>query len=116
MFNVFLCARLPRFTLYVSHQSLPKPFGVRVASVVQTLNVPSVSVSPCRYPRLGYCQFQDISVNGPAIANENLFPDYESPALFIEHYSAHSDSIPVFTDGLKFEGGVEFGVVFPSFF
>ncbi len=83
--------------LCVSHPSFSKPFGVRVASVMAALNVPSVSVSPCRYHRVGYWQFQDISVCGTSISNKNLLRDYESRAVFLEHFSTHSDSILVFT-------------------
>lgn len=104
-----------RSHLYVSHPSFPKPFGFRVASAMVALNVPPLSVCPYRFHRVGYWQFPQISVCGPAIANKNLLSDYESHALFLEHCSIHSDSTPVFTDGFISEAGVGYGIIFPSF-
>ncbi len=69
--------------LYVPHLSFTKPFGFKVVSAMETLNVRSVSVYPCRFPRVGYWQKPDISVCGPDILNENFLPDFLTPV----HYS-----------------------------
>ena len=51
----------------------------------------------------------------PVIDNKKDLPPLVCQALFLEHYSTHSDSTPVFTDGSKSDAGVGYGVIFPSF-
>lgn len=105
-------SRSPAFTL---RPSFPKPFGFRAASLLTALSVPRVPVCPYRIPRVGYWQFPGVSVCSPIIESKRDIPPTVSRALFLEHFSSHSDSIPVFTDGSKTETGVGFSVVFPSF-
>ena len=54
--------RSPSFT---PRPSFPKPFGFMVESVMATLSVPSVSISPYRLPEVGYWQFPGVSVCKP---------------------------------------------------
>ena len=103
-----------RSHLYVSRPSFPKPFGFRAASAMETFNLP-LSVCPHRLPRFSYWQFPPLPVCSPVISNRNWLLDSESHALFLEHYTTHTDSIPVFTDGSKSGAGVGYAVVFPSF-
>lgn len=80
------------------------------------LSFPPIPICPYRVPRVGYWQFPGVSVCSPTIDNKRDLPPYASRALFLEHFTELSDSIPVFTDGSKLDAGVGFGVVFPSFF
>ena len=95
--------------------SFPKPFGFRVKSVMEALSIPSVPVCPFRIPRVGYWQIPDVTVCDPVIECKRVVPPVVSRSLFLDHFSSHSDSVPVFTDGSKSDTGVGFGVVFPSF-
>ena len=101
--------------IHLTCPSFPKPFGFRVASVMEQLSIPSLVICPHRFPKVGYWQFPSISVCGPTITNKNSLPECLSHASFLEHSSSHSGSIPVYTDGSKSESGVGYGVVFPSF-
>lgn len=82
---------------------------------MDTLSVPFLLVCPHRYFRVGYCQFPHTSICGLAITNKNSLRHCQSHALFLEHSSSHSGSIPVYTDGSKSDVGVGYGVVFSSF-
>ena len=104
-----------RSQAYITRPSLPKPFGFRAASIMTELSIPSTPVCPFRIPRVGYWQFPDISLCSPVVDCKRNLPSPVSHDLFLEHSSAHSATIPVFTDGSKSDTGVGFGVVFPSF-
>ena len=56
---------------YLTRPSFPKPFGFRVASVMEDLSIPSLTICPHRFPKVGYWQFPPVSVCGPAITNKN---------------------------------------------
>ena len=57
----------------------------------------------------------DVSVCNPVIDCKKDVPPLVSRSLFLEHYSSHSNFVPIFTDGSKSDTGVGFSVVFPTF-
>ena len=101
--------------LYNTRPSFPKPLGFRVGFLLSSLSIPSVQVCSYRLPRIGYWRFPDVAVCPLHTFNKRDLPLAASHARFMDHYSSHSDSIPVFTDGSKSATGVGFGVVFPTF-
>ncbi len=121
----FRCQRLPesvpcqlilqdsRLSAITTCHKFPKPLGVRAGSLVAALPVP---ICPYRLPRIGYWQLPRVYVCPPVIDSRRDLPPYVPRALFLEHSSSHSDSIPQFTDGSKSDTGVGFSVVFPSFY
>ena len=104
-----------RSNVYNARPSFPKPLGFRVRYLLTTLSIPSVPICPYRLPRVGYWRFPDVAVCPPVSFYKRDLPTAASHALFMEHYSSHCNSIPVFTDGSKSATGVGFGVVFPTF-
>ena len=108
-------SRDSRSHVYMNRPSFTKPFGFRTASVMSDLSIASTPVCPYRLPRVGYWQFPEVAVCPPVIDNKKDLPPLVCQALFLEHYSTHSDSTPVFTDGSKSDAGVGYGVIFPSF-
>lgn len=108
-------SRDSRSQVYMNRPSFPKPFGFRVSSVMADLSIAFTPVCPYRLPRVGYWQFPDVAVCPPVIDNKKDLPPHVCQALFLDHYSTHSDSTPVFTDGSKSAAGVGYGVIFPSF-
>lgn len=103
-----------RSQLHTARPSFPKPFGFRVASTMEVMSVPSHPVCSHRFPRIGFWQLPRVSVCSSAYLNKKLISQSHSLALFLEHTSNHSDSIPVYTDGSKSDHGAGYGVVFPS--
>lgn len=79
------------------------------------LPVPSVLLCPYRLPMVGYWQLSGVSVCPSLIGSSRDLPPKVSSALFLDHFSSHSDSFLVFTDGSKSGAGVGFSVVFPFF-
>jgi len=104
-----------RLIQYVARPSLAKPFGFRVKSIMEQLSLPDIPICPHRFPKIGSWEFPDVAFCGPDIPKKSLLPPRQSYTLFFEHFSTHSDSTPVFTDGSKSDAGVGYGVVFPSF-
>ena len=105
-----------RSPAYATRSNLLKPFWFRTASVLSALSVPSAPLCPYRSAlKVGHWQFPDVSVCAHVFEGKKDLPAYASCALFLEHCSSHSDSVSVFTDGSKFDTGVGFSVVFPSF-
>ena len=101
--------------VYNTRPSFPKPFGFRTSSVMATLTVPSIPICPHRLARVGFWRFPDVSVCNPVIDCKRDVPPIVSRSLFLDHFSSHTHSIPVFTDGSKSNEGVGFSVVFPTF-
>ena len=104
-----------RSPMYDARPSFPKPFGFRAASLLTTLSIPSVPICEHRSSRVGYWRFTCVQVCPPVVSCKKDVLPTVSRSKFLEHYSSHSNSIPVFTDGSKSDTGVGFGVVFPTF-
>ncbi|MPC28839.1 hypothetical protein E2C01_022050 [Portunus trituberculatus] len=101
---------------YGTRPSLPKSFGLRVASLMTKLSIVSTLFYYFHLPRIGYWQLPIDSLCLPVMDGKKYFPSALSNTRFLEHYSTHSDAIPVFTDGSKSDAGVGFGVVLPSIY
>lgn len=101
--------------VYNVRPSFPKPFGFRTASAFAVLSLPLITVYPSRLPRIGFWQLPNVPVCSPVVDCKRDVPPVVSRSLFLEHFTRHSDSVPVFTDGSKSDVGVGFSVVFPSF-
>lgn len=104
-----------RSRVYDARPSFPKPFGYRVQSLMAAWAVPPFTVCPHRIPRVGYWQFPSVEVCRPITDQKSSLPCYAAQSLFLEHFSSHEGSVPVYTDGSKSDTGAGFSVVFPTF-
>ena len=85
--------------VYNIRPSFPKPFGFRAASAFTELSIPSVTVYRSRLPRIGFWQLPDVPVCNPVIDCKKDVPPLMSRS-FLEHFTSHSDFVPVFTPNL----------------
>ena len=101
--------------LYSNRHSLAKPFGCRARDVLTELSAPDIKISEVKTTKMGPWLFPEVTSCKCISDRKDTLSPQAQRAMFLDHfYNGHRDTVPIFTDGSKSDGGVGFSVVFPS--